>query len=284
MTTTRSDLFVPEILEEAVQGESAGRRVLNGTGAAVINRTMPSTDRGDTIRVPYFGALGEMDDVGEDVALVPETMTMSTETTTVLHAGKAVEISHWAQLAAEYADPYGEMARQFREIAERRADKELLTKATATLPAGNIHDGTAGTINYNAVVDAKMKWGDEQNDIALMTVHSKVYGDMLKLADTTGRPLLVAKANDGEVDRFAGIPVMVSDRNTVTSGSPDIYHSLLVKRNALSFWYNGGIRVLTDVDILKDNDVAAIHMYFTAHRYLRRPGWTKTGVVRLDTQ
>lgn len=289
MATTRSDLVVPEVLADAIQAEFAGKlSILGGSGAAVVANGLPSNKGGDTVKVPYFDALGEMEDVAEDVALTPEDLTMSNETATVIHAGKAVEISEWARMAAQYADPYAELARQFRVLAERRADAALLTAATAALPGGNSLDRSAAatpTITYDHMVDAKMVWGDEHDNVALIGMHSKVYGDALKLADTTGRPLLIPKANDGDFDRFVGMPVRVSDRNTIDAvPTPDEYHTLLIKRGALALWYAEAPRVLFDVDVLKDNEVLAIHMYFAAHRYLRPPGSSKPGVVRLITQ
>jgi hypothetical protein len=59
--------------------------------------------------------------------------------------------------------------------------------------------------------------------------------------------------------------------------------SLLVQPGALAFWYNAAaMRLLTDVDILKDNALAALHLYYVAHLYGRRPGSSYEGVVALQ--
>lgn len=58
--------------------------------------------------------------------------------------------------------------------------------------------------------------------------------------------------------------------------------SLIVQKRALAFWYNRQLmQIQTDKDILKDNDVAAIHMYRCAHLYQRRVGGTLPGVVKI---
>jgi hypothetical protein len=284
-TTTRADLIIPEILEEAIQGAFEGMTALNGTGAAIVNGSLPEGSQrgGDTITIPYFDTLGELEDVTEGDALVPAALTMSDETATVQHSGKMFEITYWAQLAANYADPYAEAARQLRVATERRADAGLITAAATSTLEFDATGETTPTIDYDHVVDAKMRWGDEQDDIVLMVVHSKVYGDMLKLKDGDNRPLLL-DARDGSIPRFGGIPVRVSDRLPVVAGPPATYTSLLLKRGALAFWFNGAPRFLTDQDISVDSLLGAIHVYWAAHRYLRRPGNTRTGVVRLLTQ
>jgi HK97 family phage major capsid protein len=283
--TTRTDLIIPELLQEAISAEFAGVTVLENTEAAIINNTLPPGARGgDTLKVPYFNTLGEMEDLAEGEALTPVKLTMSSETATAKHSGKAVELTHWATLAAT-ADPYVEVARQFRSITVRRVDKALIEGATASLPAEFVHDVsnvTPHTITYDDLVDTQMKFGDEQGAIVFLTVHSKVYGDMLKLKDTTGRPLLVLP-DSNNIARFAGIPIRVSDKNTVIAGTPNKYVSTLFKRQSVVFWFNDQPRVLTDADILADTHVLAIHMYYLTHRYLRLPGTTKPGVVKLIT-
>ena len=287
--TKRSDLIIPEILQEAVKGAFEGVTALWGTGAAKVASTLPgSVKGGDTVTVPYFGLLGELDDVAtEGDALVPAKLTMTSETATVQHSGKAFEITSWAQMAA-FGDPYAEAARQMKEAVIRRADKALIDKAAGTPLVKDVYNAsTPKTLDWDTMVDAKLLWGDEQDGIALLVVHSKVFGDLLKLKDGQGRPLLT-DPGEGKLPRFVGVPVAVSDRMPVLSeyggaGTPDAYTSLIVKRGALAFWFNGTPTVETDKDILADSLVAAIHVYWVAHLYSRMPGSTKPGAVKIIT-
>lgn len=288
-TTVRSDLIIPEILVPAIQAEFAGMKLLLNTGAVVMNNSLPEGERGgDTVKVPYFDSLGEMDDITtEGDALTPMKLTMSSETATVKHSGKAVEISYWAQLAAKYADPDKELARQFVELTQRRADKALIDAATASLPADYIKDVYSATVpktlDYDTMVDGQQLWGDEQSNIVLLGVHSKVMGDLRKLKYSTGQPMLVMPATDGEVPRFCGVPVVVSDRATKTTDSPAKYESVILKRGALAFWFNEAPRVRVAEDALADTDLAAIHIYYAAHRYKRTAGQSKPGVIKIVT-
>jgi len=282
--TVRSNLIVPEILQEAVRGEFVGVTALLNSGAAAVSSTLPESARGgDVLKVPYFGTIGEYEDVAEAVALTPANIVMTSETATVQHSGKAIEITQWAQIAAAYADPYAELARQLRVGFERRMDRALIDAANTTDLVHDVYSATTPrTLNWDVVVDARMRFGDEQEDLALLVVHSKVLGDLLKLKDGDGRPLLVndLQAED-RVARFAGVPVKVSDRLAPESTNPPKYTSLLIKRNALALWYNGSPEVQADRDILRDTQVAAVHVYWIAHRYSRMPGSTRTGVVKI---
>jgi hypothetical protein len=243
---------------------------------------------GDTVKVPYFDAIGELDDVTEGNALTPVALAQTSETASVIHSGKAGEITNWAQLTAMFSDPYAEYAKQFAAATMRRIDKNLITAAGTTTLSNDIsgNAGAAAQINYDAMVDAKMKWADEQDasEVSLFVCHSKVFGDMLKLKDSTGRPLVVMNAADGELPRFVGMPVAVSDRVTTSgSGASTIYTNLLCKKAALAAWVNGAPEVLEDRDILTNSKVTAVHTYHVAHLYKRPNGGqgTKPGVVKL---
>lgn len=291
-TTKRSDLIVPEILLDAVRGEFAGMQALNGTGAAIISGTMPNSARGgDTVKIPYFGTIGEFEDLASDEggvgavpALTPAKITSDSDSAAVEHSGKAFEITEWAQLAANFSDPYSEAARQMRVGLQRKFDSKLITAAETTTLELDVTAEATTTLTYDHVVDAKMLWGDEQEDIALMVVHSKQYGDLLKLKDGDGRPLVV-DPRDGGLPRFVGIPLKVSDRVTVTEDGGgvgiDTYTALLCKRNALALWYAMPDEVQVDKDILADTRVAALHVYYAKHLYRRPNGGTKLGVIKL---
>lgn len=289
--TKRPDLVIPQLLIEAIQGEFAGKKLLHGTGAVVTSNTLPGEKRGgDTVTVPYFGTLGEADDVlTEGDALTPEGINETSETATVQHSGKAFETTDWARMAAN-ADPYVEAARQLRVIMERRFDRALIDQATAALPSNYINDVTSvpgQQLTYDVVADSTGLWGDQQEDIVLMGVHSKVYRDLLKLKDSTGRNLLTMPSYGPEGFKPAsiyGVPVIVSDKCRVITGSPaNKYETLLLKRDALALWMAEAPVVLTGSDILANTSLIATHFYFASYRYKRVRGSTHPGVIKIVT-
>lgn len=286
--TTRSNLFVPQILQDAIRTGFAGKTALHGTGAAILNGTLPEAKRGgDTVTIPYFAAFAAAQDKAEGDPLVPAALSMSSETASVVHSGNAVTLTKWAEMAAAFADPYAAAADMILETIVRRWDTALIdTAVSATnLPAGQKIDvwsaSTPVKVSYAGFVDAKMAFGDEQDDIAALVVHSKVLGDMYALTDTYGRPLLLDSAREGGLPTFLGVPTIVSDRmpKDVTDAAHPKYTSTLIKKNALVAWYNGSPSVEIYKDVLLDAQVFAWHSYFAAYRYLVMPGYSKPGVV-----
>jgi len=273
-TTTRSNLVIPEILADAITTGMAGMKALMGTGAVIVNNSLPSDKQaGDTVSVPYFNTIGELEDVAENASLTPAQLTTTKETATVARSGKAIDLTRWAQMAA-LGDPYAEAARQFVEGVQRKADEKLITAAKATTL---VADDSGNAFNYDAFVDAKGQFGDEDEDIALCVMHSAVFTKLLKLKDSNGRPLAIDAVKTGEVPTFLGVPVKKSDRLTPTSS---VYPTLLVKKGALVFWYAGSPSVRSQPDVLKDSDLTSVNLYSVAYMYRNMPGKSKPGVVK----
>jgi hypothetical protein len=296
--TKRSDLIYVDQLQEAVQAYFLGKKALWGTGVAVQNSTLPSIGPdgsklkgGDTIRVPYFDPIGELEDVTEAQALTPAKLTETSETATVTHSGKAGEITAWAQLTAQFSDPYAELARQFGDAWMRRIDKGLIDKAVLTTLTNDLsgNTGAAALISLDGIFDTAQKWNDEQPDNPsemLLVLHSKVYGDARKLKDTDGRPLFTDPTVDFPLPRMAGIPVKVSDRITVTGSGANsaVYTNLLCKRSAMAAWVNGTPEILQGTDILSHSQITALHTYWVTHLYKRPSNGSLPGVIGFKTK
>lgn len=225
--TTKANVVIPELWDEALQGVFAQRTAFSGAlfanlGAAVARGDFPAgnAEIGDTIKVPYFGVIGDFAAISTDGdAITPTALSHSTESATVAHAGLAIEVSRWARSSAG-KDIYQEGAEQLMKSAERFMDRKIIDAAVATTLQKDVYSATVPrTMDYDLVVDGKMKFKDEQEDIVGMVVHSKVFGDMLKLKDGAGRPLLTPSMADGEFARFVGLPVAVSDHLRPASGS-----------------------------------------------------------------
>lgn len=217
-TTSKSDVIIPELWDEAVQGAYAQKEAflpstLVATGAAVVMGDMPKGEPevGETIKVPYFGVIGEFDDITDGNPLVPKKGSQTQEQATVAHAGLAFESTRWARSSAG-EDIHLEGGRQILIAGRRFADKKLIAAAYETPLIKNVYSATVPrTLDYDLVVDARMMWGDEQDQIVAIATDSKGYGDILKMKDGMGRPLLVQDMSLGGVERFCGMPLIVSD-------------------------------------------------------------------------
>lgn len=234
-TTLKTDVFNPEILLEAVRGEFAQKTAFMGSrltslGIAVVSGSMPNSGPnavGSTITMPYWGTLGEFVSNAEGSSVTPSKIAQVTETATITRDSLAFEVSRWAQANAginpAVGDPYEESARQIMAAAERAMDKRLIDAAAAAgVYVKDVYSATTPRLlDWDLCVDAKFEgWGDEQDDIAAILTHSHGHKDLLKLKDSTGRPLLLQdQTAGGPVDRFCGVPVIVSDRVPVTGST-----------------------------------------------------------------
>jgi hypothetical protein len=391
MTATKTDSrdFNVQVLEDTVRGVFAGKNALAGSalataGAIIFNSRMPYGGPdwiGNEITIPYFGTLGDFADNPEDTAAVPKVLKSTNEKATIARSSLAFEVTRWAQHSGPTdADPYEECARQIQAAAVREMDRLCIAKAVTTPLKKDVYNASTPVyLDWDTVTDARAMFGDEQEGIVGLVVHSRTESGMRKLRDSNGRPLLVDSMRDNEIPRFNGIPLVVSDRmpltgssmGTVTetgaavggvglTGTPtgawslkikitlggargtakfqfstdggntwsaefltaatvvltdtatdslvgnngdtgltatfgvatydvlSVYasnailkaSSLILQRDALTFWYSAANMGLeTDKDILKHNDIAAMHMYRVAHLYRRRRGGTKPGAA-----
>lgn len=391
-TTNSSRDFDVQVLTDTIQGEFAGQNafmnsVLRSQGAVVINDQMPhgSPDFiGNEITIPYFGVVGEFASNAEDNPVTPKPIKTASEKATVVRDSLAFEVSRWARFSGPNdADPYQEFARQVNIAAARKMDAHLIEEsATSPLLVDEFTTGASPQLlDWDLLIEGRSRFGDEDNQIVGMVVHSRTLKDLRGLRDSDGRLLLVENMANADVPRFGGVPVIVSDRatntgstmttvvedgttppdvtlsgtpmgafdlrikcvlagnrgtsevqfstdggntwsgNIVTAASFDLIdpksdsivgvngqtgltatmedtaaalnnvwssktilatESILVQRGAMAFWYNrNALQLLTDQDILKDNQVAAMHLYSAPHLYRRRAGGSRPGVVRI---
>lgn len=288
--TKRDSNLYKDVLVEAVGAAFAGKRALAGTGAAILVPNLPTMSMGiklgtgSKVQIPYFDSLGELEDVVEGQALTPRLLSSTQEESVFIHSGIAAEVTDWASIAAQAADPYTAIADQFTELAMRRIDQGLIDKAKGTALVLT----TGASIVEDNVTDARFLWGDEDDDVVLMVAHSKVMRSIRRLKDSTGRllyapPEFSPNGEKSKMGTFNGIPLMQSDRLTPDAGTPTVYPSLLLKKGALVAWYNGNPVPEEDRDILTASNITALHLYHIEHMYKRPKNGTKPGVVKLLT-
>jgi hypothetical protein len=230
-----TDFINPEILTETVQGAVAQQKAFMGAkmiglGVALVDGTMPERGQsaiGTTVKVPYFGSIGEFVNNPDGSALTPGGLKQMEEAATVTRDSLGFEVSAWARGNAavdpNVGDPYEEASRQIIEEAQRAMDKRLIDAASAAgVYVKDVYSSSSPSyLNWDLCVDAKFDgWGDEQDDIAAILVHSQAHKDLMKLKDSTGRPMLFSSQQEGgPLDRFCGVPVVVSDRVPVTGSA-----------------------------------------------------------------
>lgn len=398
--TTKNDVIIPEIFTDAVQGRFAQAGLFDEAsplarlGAVAISDTFTgdASEIGKEVSVPYFGTIGEFqENVDDGEAAEVAKLAQTKETAHVSRDTLAFEATRWSRSSVG-KDAYDEGVEQLVVAAARAMDRRVIKSAlpagaggTAQSPGLKVAAFNATTprfFDYDLMVEGKMQYGDEQDDIIGLAVHSTTLADLYRLKDGEGRPLLTHPI-EGGLPSFLGTPVIVSDQTpivgstmgAVTSGGtspPTIAFvrntplgpwklkievvtpgargtaeirfsldngnswsapiltadeielidpaidslvgvngrsglrisyasgnasadnewsskatlkatSMLIKRGSFAFWFNrAALQMQTDRDILRDSDVAAMHLYAAACRYRRLPAGTKPGVVLIE--
>lgn len=229
ITSTSFKDFDVQVLTETIQGAFQQKTAFMGSvlvsqGAVTVADSMPNAGPnfiGTQITVPYFGTIGNFVNNPDGSAVSTNQMAMTNEIATISRSSLAFEVSRWAQNAGPTdADPYEEASRQIVEAAIRDMDARLITESMNTALVSDIYSSSSPAyISWDAVVDARAKWGDENRDVVAMICHSRTMADLRKLKDTIGRPLLVDSMQMNDVPRFAGVPVIESDRAPLTGSS-----------------------------------------------------------------
>lgn len=232
--TQETDILDPQILIEQIAGEFRGKNAFMGSifvtqGAVRVSGTMPEGGAGaigKTITIPYFGTIGDFVSNPEGSSITPSKIATASEQGTVTRMSLAGEVSRWAQGKAmvkpELGDPYAESARQAMMSATRAMDKLIIDEAATTpLIKDHYNSSSPSYLDWQKVIRAKTLWGDEQDSIVAMVMHSQTLADVSELTDANGRPLLLVDQTLGQesVPRFAGVPIVVSDRVPLTGST-----------------------------------------------------------------
>lgn len=256
MATKASDLIVPEVLSAMIAAQIPGKLALAGTDRVVVLDNLQGKP-GDRVKIPRWSAIGEFDELTEDVAMTPVNLTANSAEAVIKEFGKSVELTEIALLSS-YEDPLKALAEQFAKYAALAVDKELIKAAEQTTLSHSVDS----TITLDAVIDAKAMFADEQDDVALV-LHPKVYADLLKLPEFRTLTSVSSEViQKGQVGILYGMPVFVSRFLTKTTGTPTTYTNLLVKRAALGLWYKKQMEIKKDEDILKRTIVIAATSIF----------------------
>jgi Phage capsid family len=154
---------------------------------------------------------------------VPSKLAQTKETAVISRDSLAFEVTRWAQ-RGWVGDPYEEGTRQIVIQAQRAMDRRItaeIFKAGVILKSRYVASGHAAAnyLDWDFVIQGRASFGDEDDEIVGMVMNSAAKADVLRLKDTTGRPLMVPTTREGDFDRLAGIPIHVSDKGALTGSS-----------------------------------------------------------------
>lgn len=277
-TTTRADLYAPEVWEDLAQAQFVGAAIV-GTSTAVVNDDTLVGQPGETVVFPAWMELGDLDDLDEDAPIVPERLTQKSSQATIKEAGKGVEITDKAKLVGK-GNAQDEAIRQFGVLAARKVDADLITAAQAIIPDGIsyadgststasspfLHTIPGGLITWPGLVDGIEKFGDdfEPSEFDGLYIRAEQRSQIMK--DDTfikasdlgagGEGTMVRRGFIGEI---AGLPVFVTNRLAAKKG-------LILKKNSLGLLHKRRPIVEQDRDILGRVDVVTTNLHYATKR------------------
>lgn len=288
-TTTTANLIVPEVWADAVGPTILGKSVM--IGLADVDDELVGQP-GETVIFPKFGYIGDADDLTEGVAMGTTALSMVDSSATIKEAGKAVELTDNATLAA-LGNPNSQAQVQLALSVARKIDRDLRIAAEVTevidgttyqplkVPAANV------PLSWGRLLQGFALFGDEYapEEIAGILVHSvqsiQLMADPNFLsADKFGAGAVLQR---GQIGAIGTIPVIVSDRATAVAdvdpgaGTVAGYNALIIRKGALALKYKRRPIVETDRDILKRTNIITTNVHYAVKRIDDR------GVVVLPT-
>lgn len=232
--TTKDDMLDPQILADAIRGKLRNKKAFHGSilvsqGAVTVASGMPKGGPGaigKKIDIPYFGRVGKFVNNPDGSSITPKKLGQVLEQATISRASLAAEISTWAQGLAQVdpalGDPHDEAANQIMEEAEDFMDLAMVTEFGTSPLVRSVYSATEPVYgSWDLTIDARTLWGDQQDGIVAMVVHSQSAADKAKEKDGNGRPLLLVDQTQGQEGllRYCGIPLLVSDNVPLTGSS-----------------------------------------------------------------
>lgn len=257
-TTKKANVIVPEVFGDIVTAKFKGKLVIANFA---LTDTSLVGNPGDTVHFPKWNAIGDAEDLTEDVAMEPEVLTSSDAEATVKEVGKAVTISDQALLSS-IGDPLDEAGAQVGKVVARKIDADLVSEGITNCPSGRIILAADTQAFHLKVADAKGLWGDEAEEITVLLVHSKMYTSLLKneafiSADKYPAGVLIT----GAIGTLYGVPVMITDR-VPYDNTTGVAKSIMLQKNALGYITKRAPIVETGRDILKRNNLVTTNVHY----------------------
>ena len=221
--TIKTDVVDFEILTNTIQGQFAHRNallnsVLTQSGAIAVEPTFPGQGAdviGQLVTVPYFGTLPAFVNNPDGSSITPAKIAMGSGLAPVSRSSLAFQASAWARASAT-EDPYGEMARQAEEQAQRRIEELIIEAAAGSELLVDLTSDATDVLTYDHVVYAMTEaFGQDFMAAVAMAAHPLTLAGLATLKDSAGNYLLTSPQN-GSVQRLFNIPVIGSPRTPKT--------------------------------------------------------------------
>lgn len=220
-TTMLTDLIVPQVMADMISAKLSTKLMFKPLAA--IDNSLVGVP-GDKITVPRYAYIGDAAEIAEGAKMGTAKLQTSTTQFTIKKIGKAVEITDESVLSG-YGNPAAEAQKQILMAIASKIDADC---ADALQTSKLIYDGSAGTINYNGVVDATDLFTEEEQSKKVLFIHSKQLTQIRKDPDFLDKNKYnMDLMMTGAIGTIAGCEVVVSNRVKLASG---VYYNPIVKQ------------------------------------------------------
>lgn len=247
------------LLNVKVMGEVIGASLpakLKFAPLAKVNDTL-SKVAGDTIVVGKYGYIGEAVIVKPGAEIPISDLSMTSQEVTVSKAGKGIKILD-EDVIIRGQEVVSEGKSQLEKSILDKVDSDCLTAYQSTKISVDKSDAV---INYNAIVDAKGAFNDEEEELALLFIAPKQKTTILKDPDFI-KPTEMGEKRmiKGVIGEWGGCQISVSKKIKVKNGK---YENVIVKAGAL------GIELAKATDIEEDRHAKTKSSeYYASHHFV----------------
>ena len=242
----------------------------SGAMASVNDSVISPDDKGYTVTIPHWNTLSGDTDV-----------ITSSLTTTVNSLATYKDIGVWCEREKAFgadqlvkvvsgADPAAEIARQMAQYIANEVHKQAMNvlagvfsvELATTHSTGSTFAG--GTINTDGILTAKQKLGDNQDQLTIALLNSKVYQDALRDGIITNNVSGVSaeQFRSGMIGQMLGMNPVMTDKLTATSS---VYPSYFAAPGAMIYKFrNRPVSIQSNANITRVNAngiIADIELY-----------------------
>ena len=252
-TTKLANIIHPEVLADYINKKLVENIVF--APLAEVDTTLVGNP-GDVLKFPYYSYIGAASDLTEGSAISTVSLNASTVSVQIKEAGKGVEITDTAKLAA-YGNPEAEIARQLLKAMADKVDIDFLSTLNGI-------DSTM-TSNVSNVLDISNSlefFGEDIDGQKTLIVPPAIYTMIRNTKDWAPASEFAAGALvKGAVGQIFGCDIVVSNR-LKTSGN-----AYIVKPGALRLVLKRDTIVEMDRDILRRVDVLTATKHYVTYLY-----------------
>lgn len=270
--TAIADIIDPEVLGDQASALWPDKLVVGNSSLVAVDTEFPLGSPGTKFKMPFWKRIAAFGNLAEGTPMTTNKITAGAEHCTVIRGGNAYEVYDTAALVSK-ADPTAEIAGQIANVVARYVDDALVGRLNLTPNKYDYSAVGAGTMTQDAIINGLITYlGDNYAEMigsGAIIMHSKVYGDLLKLGaiqNTYQSGMDVLKT--GLIPTLLGLPIMLSDRvSTTTISGVTHYYTYVVGPQSLALFHQRGLKVEFDRDILLQADIIAATIHFAPHLF-----------------